>query len=92
MGSWVAQSVKYLTLDLSSGHDLPVCGIEPHVGLCADSAESAWDSLSPSAPLQLVRACVCVRVCSKRFLKIYKRKKKFKIIEPWITFHMTVSL
>ena len=46
----MAQSVKHLTLDLSSGHDLIVRGIEPHVGLCADSSEPAWDSLSLSAP------------------------------------------
>ena len=45
-GTWVAQSVQRLTLDFSSGHDLTVHEIEPHVGLQADSAESAWDSLS----------------------------------------------
>ena len=38
--------VKRPTLDLGSGHDLVVCGIEPRVGLCADSAEPVWDSLS----------------------------------------------
>ena len=42
------QLVKRLTLDLSSGHDLMVCEFEPCVGLCADSMEPAWDSLSPS--------------------------------------------
>ena len=47
-GAWVAQSVKHLTLDFSSGHDLMVHEIEPHCGLCADSVEPAWDSLSPS--------------------------------------------
>ena len=26
---------------------------EPHVGLCADSVEPAWDSLSPSVSLPL---------------------------------------
>ena len=48
----VAQLVKYLTLDFNSGRDLMVCGIEPCIGLCADSMEPAWDSLSPplSAP------------------------------------------
>ena len=47
--------VKPLTLDLSSGHDLTVHGIELHVGLWADSMEPAWNSLSPSlsAPSQL---------------------------------------
>ena len=34
--AWVAQSVKPPTLDLSSGGDLTVCGIEPCAGLCAD--------------------------------------------------------
>ena len=28
-GTWVAQWVKHPTLDFSSGHDLPVCEIEP---------------------------------------------------------------
>ena len=45
--------VKHLTLDLSSGHDLLVHRIEPHFGLCADSEEPAWDSLSPSLSLPL---------------------------------------
>ena len=43
---WVAQSVEHLTLDLSSGRDLAFGGIEPHIGLRADSMEPAWDSLS----------------------------------------------
>ena len=38
-GTWLAQSVKLPTLDLSSGHDLMVCEFEPLVGLCADSSE-----------------------------------------------------
>ena len=42
----MAQSVKHLTLDFDSGHDLTVRGFEPHIGLCADSAEPAWDFLS----------------------------------------------
>ena len=44
---WVAQSVKHLTLDLGSGHDLTVCVFEPLNKLCSDSTEPAWDSLSP---------------------------------------------
>ena len=44
----MAQSVKRLILDFSSDHDLTVHEIEPHVGLCAEGAEPAWDSLSPS--------------------------------------------
>ena len=44
----MAHSVKHLTLDFGSGRDLMVCEFEPRVRLCADSAEPAWDSLSPS--------------------------------------------
>ena len=44
----MAQQVRCPTLDLGSGHDLTVHELEPHVGLCADSAETAWDSLSAS--------------------------------------------
>ena len=40
-GAWVAPSVRRLTLDLGSGHDLPVREFEPHVGLHADSVEPA---------------------------------------------------
>ena len=47
-GTWVAQAVKHLTPDFGSGDDLTVGEIERHVGLCADSAASCWDSLSPS--------------------------------------------
>ena len=47
----MAQSVRCPTLGFSSGHYLFVLGFEPHVGLCADGVEPAWDSLSPSAPL-----------------------------------------
>ena len=43
----MAQSIKHPTLGFGSGHDLTVCEIELHVGLCADSTELAWDSLSP---------------------------------------------
>ena len=39
-GTWVAQSVKHLSLDFCSGRDLTVGGSETHVGLCADSSES----------------------------------------------------
>ena len=50
-GTWVAQSVKCLTLDFGSGHDLTVHEIKPCIGLCTDSPEPAWDSLSLSLPL-----------------------------------------
>ena len=39
----MALSVKSLTLDFSSSHGLMVHGIEPRVGLCADSVEPVWD-------------------------------------------------
>ena len=44
-GARVARVVECPTPDFSSGHDLTVNGIEPHVGLCADSVEPAWDLL-----------------------------------------------
>ena len=50
-GSWVVQSVKWPTLDLGLGHELTVHEVKPQVRVCTDSAEPAWDSLSPSLPL-----------------------------------------
>ena len=55
-GTCVAQSVKRVTLGLGSGHDLTVHETEPRVGLCADSVEPAWDSLSFPLSLPLPRA------------------------------------
>ena len=46
-GAWVAQLVEHLTLDFGSGHELTVRGIEPCIGLHAESAETAWDTISP---------------------------------------------
>ena len=60
--AWVAQS---LTLDLSSGYDLMVCETEPHVWLCADSAELVWDSLSPSLSTPPLFARTCFLSLSK---------------------------
>ena len=45
-GSWGPQSVEHLTLDLGSGGDLTVPEFEPRVGLCTDSTELVWNSLS----------------------------------------------
>ena len=58
-GARLARWVKLPTLDVSSGHDLMVREMEPRVGLCADSMDPAWDSLSPclSAPLPLTHMC-----------------------------------
>ena len=59
----MAQSVKHLTLDLGSGHDLAVCEIKPLMGLHANSAEPAWYSLSLSAPPPLVLAgSLCLKI------------------------------
>ena len=49
--AWVAQLVEHLTPAFSSGRDLTVWEIEPHVWLCADRAGPAWDSLPLSLPL-----------------------------------------
>ena len=57
-----AQSVERLTLDLGSGHDLMVGGIEPCVGLGADSVEPAWGSLPP--PVSLCPSPARVHACS----------------------------
>ena len=40
-GAWVAQSVKSLTFDFSSGQDLMVREFEPHVRLYTDNTEAA---------------------------------------------------
>ena len=72
-GTWVAPSVKRLTLDFGSGHGLTVCGIEPHVRLCTDSTKPAWDAppLSISAlPPPLLSLSLFL------LLKINKLKKK----------------
>ena len=55
-GAWVAQSVECMTLGFSLGHDLGVMGSRPTIGSVL-SRESAWGSLSPSAPPS--RACLC---------------------------------
>ena len=56
-GTWVARSVKHLTLESGSGHDLTVREIKPHVGLCDGSSEPAWDSRSLSLSLFLPLPC-----------------------------------
>ena len=49
----MAQAVKHPTLDFGLGHDLVVREFKSQVGLCADSVEPAWDSLSLSLSLSL---------------------------------------
>ena len=38
-GTCMAQTVERPALGFHSGHDLMVCGVEPHIALCADSSE-----------------------------------------------------
>ena len=60
----MAQSIKYLTPNFTSGHDLKVREFEPHIGLCTDSAVQAQDVVS----LPLPHSCTLT-------LKINLRKK-----------------
>ena len=55
LGTGVVQSVKWLTLDFGSGHDLTVHEVEPGIGLWALTVQSLLGilSLSPSAPTHL---------------------------------------
>ena len=58
----MAPSVKWRTLGFGSGKDLRVPGMEaPVESVSAHSGESAWDSLSPSAPYP---AGMCMPVLS----------------------------
>ena len=52
-GMWVAQSIERPALGFSSGHDLTVHEFKPRVGPHTDSAEPAWNSVSPSLSLPL---------------------------------------
>ena len=47
---WLSQLSDWLLI-LAQVHDPMICGLEPHVGLCADSVEPASESLSLSLPL-----------------------------------------
>ena len=49
----LSEWVKRPTLDFGSEHDLMVHEIDPHIRLCAESPERAWDSLSLSLSLSL---------------------------------------
>ena len=48
--------VKRLPLDFESGRDLTVHEFRPRVGVCIDSMEPAWDSLSASLLLMDARS------------------------------------
>ena len=70
----VAQSVKHPTLDFGSDHDLMVCELEPHIGLCIDSVEPAEDSLSPPLPCLFAHVLSLSHKMNK--LKTHIKKKK----------------
>ena len=76
--SFWGQLVKCLTLDLGSSHSLMVGEIEPQVGLCADSMEPAWDSLSPSLPDPLLNTLSFSLKINK-----YTLKKRSPHIKQW---------
>ena len=63
----MAQSVKYLRLDFGSGHDLTVHEFKSHTRLCADSINSAEDSLFLSLSLSKHK----LKKKKKIFLKSY---------------------
>ena len=76
-GGLMAQSVKHLILDFSSGHELVICEIEPLFGLCTDNFEPAWDSLSLSLSLPL--PCSLSRSLSQginKHLKKWRHQKE----------------
>ena len=74
-GAWVAQSAEHPTLGFGLGHNLMVHEFEPRVGLRADSADPAGDSLSLSLSfsLSLCLPLLCLHACMHSFsLKINK--------------------
>ena len=52
-GAWVVQSIKCPTLDFGSDHDLMICDIDSHVGLCTECGAHLGFSLSLSLSLSL---------------------------------------
>ena len=78
-GAWVAQSVKPPTLDFGPGHDLTILGIEPHIGLCTDSVEPAWDSLF----LSLCPCPTCSLSLSPKINKYTLKTKKQTATKKW---------
>ena len=85
----MAQSLKPRTLDFSSGHDFTVHEFEPHIGLCADSAQPAWDSLSLFLSLSLPFP----HSCSLSKIKEINLKKIIIPLNflPWMLDHHSVK-
>ena len=54
----MAQSVKHLTLDFNSGHDLMVGETGPYIALCTDSLLTSLFGIL-SLPLSLPLPCLC---------------------------------
>ena len=68
-GTWVARWVKLPTLGFGSGHDLQVGEFKPHLGLCIEREEPAWDSF----PLSLTHSCSLY--LSLKINRLKKQKK-----------------
>ena len=80
MSAWVAQLVKHPIPDFSSGHDFTIVRSSP---TSRDSAEPAWDSLSPSlylSPAHALSLSLSVSLSLSLSLSL-KRKHLFKKIE-----------
>ena len=65
----MAHSVEQLALDLSSSRDLMVREIKPHIGLCSDGSEPAWDSL----PLPLLTFDIALSISLSLKINIKKQ-------------------
>lgn len=74
-GVWVAQLVKFPTLDFGSGHDLKVLRSSPVSG-SALGGESARDSLSPSPSDPLSVPSPAFSLSNKYINKIFQKKKR----------------
>ena len=61
----MAQSVKYLTLDLAQVMILQFHESKPCKGLCAVSAEPVWDSVSPSLCPSPARVLILSKLINK---------------------------
>ena len=72
----MAQLVKHPTLDFGSGHDLMVHEFESHVGLCTDSLEPAWDSVSLSLYLSPAGVLSLSLRMNKQTLKMFKKHSR----------------
>ena len=73
----------WLSVDFGLGHDLVVCGLESHVGLCADSSEpGASFGFCVSVSLSVPPLLILGRALS--LSKINKHKKITNGIYVWL--------